>query len=330
MHPSPSPASALVVVVGSFNQDHVWRSERFPQPGETRLGRFSCGPGGKGFNQAVACARQGAATAFIGALGCDALGDAAAALAEREGLQARWQRVSGEATGTAAILLDGQGQNLIVVGPGANAALSPEHVRAQAGLIGAARVLVSQHEVNPAATLEAMRLARAAGVLTLHNPAPMLEKAVCAPLLRLTDVLTPNESEFAALLAQRGIRIDPQQLATLADEALHALCRQLGVPTVVLTMGAAGAFLSLAEAAQQDGAPTFLRQAAEAARVVDTTGAGDAFNGGLAAALALFPCAGVAAALRHAGRVATLAVESAGAASAMPTAASVRERFPPA
>lgn len=320
------PSTPQVVVVGSFNQDHVWRSERFPQPGETRLGRFSSGAGGKGFNQAVACVRQGAATAFIGALGCDGLGDAAAALAQAEGLQAHWQRIPDEATGSAAILLDGRGQNLIVVGPGANAALSPEHISAQAEVITAARALLTQHEVNPAATLEAMRLARAAGVLTVHNPAPVLEPALCAPLLRLTDVLTPNESEFAALLGQRGVRVDPERLAALSDDALHALCRQLGVPTVVLTLGAGGAFLSLAEAGQQGDSPAFVRQPAEAAKVVDTTGAGDAFNGGLTAALAAG--AVISDALRQAGRVATLAVEAAGAASAMPTAAMLRARFP--
>lgn len=318
--------TAQVVVVGSFNQDHVWRSERFPQPGETRLGRFSSGPGGKGFNQAVACVRQSAITAFIGALGCDALGEAAAALAQAEGLQAHWQRVADEATGSAAILLDGRGQNVIVVGPGANAALSPGHISAQAEVITAARVLLSQHEVNPAATLEAMRLARSAGVLTLHNPAPVLEPALGAPLLRLADVLTPNESEFAALLGQRGVRIDPERLVSLSDDALHALCRQLGVPTVVLTLGAGGAFLSRADVREPGDRPAFLRQPAEAAKVVDTTGAGDAFNGGLAAALA----AGVdlVRAVRQAGRVATLAVEAAGAAIAMPTAASVQARFP--
>ena len=128
-----------VVVVGSYNHDHVWRAAQFPVPGETRLGTFGSGPGGKGFNQAVAAVRQGARTAFVGALGEDAIGDGALALGTREGLEMRVERRSDAATGTAAILLDGSGQNMIVVGPGANAELSAEHVEAQASLIGTAR-----------------------------------------------------------------------------------------------------------------------------------------------------------------------------------------------
>src|SRR5687767_11939322 len=192
---------ADVVVVGSYNHDHVWRTPQFPRPGETRLGTFTSGPGGKGFNQAVAAARQGARTAFIGALGEDAIGDAMLTLGAQEGLELRVERHADAATGTAAILLDGGGQNLIVVGPGANARLSVAHVEAQASLIGTARVLLTQHEVNPAATQRAVDLARASGTLTVHNPAPPLadEDGV---LLQRVDVLTPNETEFAHLLAR--------------------------------------------------------------------------------------------------------------------------------
>ncbi len=322
----PRPAAPHVVIVGSFNQDHVWRSERFPQPGETRLGRFSAGPGGKGFNQAIACVRQGAATAFVGALGRDALGDAALALAGSEGLQAHCERVAGEATGTAAILLDGVGQNMIVVGPGANLALSLAHVETQRALIEGARVLVTQHEVALDATAAAMHIARAAGVTTLHNPAPVVA-AGGADLLALADVLTPNESEFAALLAARGVAVDAHALAALADAELHALCRRLGVPTVVVTLGAAGVFVSHADGALRGDAAAHYRHAAEQVRVVDTTGAGDAFSGGLAAALAMAPAAPFAQAVRSAGRVAGLAVETAGAALAMPRAEAVRARF---
>lgn len=325
----PSPRSAAaphVVIVGSFNQDHVWRSARFPQPGETRLGRFSCGPGGKGFNQAIACVRQGVATAFVGALGRDALGDSALALAESEGLRARCERVEGEATGTAAILLDGAGQNMIVVGPGANLALSAAYIEAQRALIEGARVLVTQHEVALDATAAALRIARAAGVTTLHNPAPVLAEGA-DDLLALADLLTPNESEFAALLAARGFAVDANALASLADAELHALGRRLGVPTVVVTLGAAGVFVSHADGALRGDAASHYRHAAESVRVVDTTGAGDAFSGALAAALAMAPEAPFAQAVRSAGRVAGLAVETAGAALAIPRAEAVRARF---
>lgn len=318
---------ADVVVVGSYNHDHVWRTPQFPVPGETRLGEFSSGPGGKGFNQAVAAARQGARTAFIAALGTDAIGDGALALALQEGIDARIERHLEAATGTAAILLDENGQNLIVVGPGANLRLTPDHVEAQASLIGTARVLVTQHEVNPGATRRALELARAAGTLTLHNPAPPLADDDGAMLDRI-DILTPNETEFAHLLARFAQHsVDPDEIAGLDDASLHALCRRLSVPTLVLTLGAHGAFVSH-ESEDARGDPTFFyRIAAEAATAIDTTGAGDAFTGALAAALALAPDRPFHAAVRYANRVAALAVEQPGAASAMPRRAAVHSRF---
>ena len=304
-----------LVVVGSFNQDHVWRTARFPIPGETRLGVFACGPGGKGFNQAIAAARLGAQTHFIAALGSDALGDEAAALAEREGLRAHWQICADHATGTAAILLDGRGQNLIVVGPGANSALSPAHIDACASTLQTARVVLTQQEVNPAATRRALEIARAAGAICIHNPAPASAEA---PPDALIDVLTPNESEFALCLQQRlAHSISADAIVQASDAELQGLCRRLGIPTVLITLGAQGVFVS-----QPDGCA---RIAAESATVRDTTGAGDAFNGALAAALA--DGMELHAAVRQANRVAGLKVERAGAALAMPTLNDVHARF---
>jgi ribokinase len=318
---------ADVVVVGSYNHDHVWRTPRFPVPGETRLGLFFSGPGGKGFNQAVAAARQRVPTAFVAALGQDPIGDGALALAQLERIEARIERHAEIATGTAAILLDEQGQNLIVVGPGANGALSVAHVEAQASLIGTARVLMTQHEVAPAATRRALELARAAGTLTLHNPAPPLADEN-GGLLDRVDILTPNETEFAHLLERRGeARIDADTLGTLSDADLHALCRRLFVPTVVLTLGARGAFVSHDEDDTRGDASECYRIAAERVTPLDTTGAGDAFSGGLAAALCFAHRTPFAGAVRHANRVAALAVEQAGAAAAMPTLDAVRARF---
>lgn len=318
---------ADVVVVGSYNHDHVWRTPQFPVPGETRLGDFTSGPGGKGFNQAVSAARQGARTAFVVALGDDAIGDLALALAAREGIDAQPERHAGIASGTAAILVDAAGQNLIVVGPGANQALTVAHVDAQAGLIGTARVLLTQHEVAPEATRHALELARASGTLTLHNPAPPLP-GERGELFDRIDILTPNESEFAHLLACCArLAIDPQALATLPDAELHLLCRRLQVPTVVLTLGAHGVFVSHEDDDLRGDAASCYRVAAETARVVDTTGAGDAFSGALAAALAAETAAPFRAAVVRANRVAALSVERAGAAVAMPSRAEVDARF---
>lgn len=310
--------TARVVVVGSYNQDFVWVTERFNAPGETQLGRFSTGPGGKGSNQAIAAARQGAEVVLIGALGRDAMGDIAAALAERERIDARWERHDGIATGSAAILIDGSGQNMIVVGAGANAALTVTHVEAQRDAIAGARVLLTQHEVNPVATRRALELAGAAGVLRVHNPAPATARAAAAPLA-LIDVLTPNETELVHLLSlECDTTVAADAITTLDDTTLHALCSRLPVPTIVVTLGAAGAFVSRADEAAG------YRVGAERAKVLDTTGAGDAFSGGLAAALA--EGMALVAAARHANCVAALKVERAGAAAAMPTREEVRMR----
>jgi ribokinase len=316
-----------VVVVGSYNHDHVWRTPQFPLPGETRLGRFTSGPGGKGFNQAMAAARQGARTAFVAALGEDAIGEGALALGTREGIQMRVERHGDAATGTAAILVDDTGQNLIVVGPGANLRLTAGHVEAQANLIGTARVLITQHEVAPEATRRALELARASGTLTLHNPAPPLA-ADDGDLLDRIDILTPNESEFAHLLRRcAAVDVDPAGIAARSDEELHGLCRRLGAPTLVLTLGARGVFVSHAGDDARGDAAMHYRLAAEEVRARDTTGAGDAFNGALAAALCRLAGRPFAAAVRAANRAAGLSVEQDGAALAMPTLDAALARF---
>lgn len=316
-----------VAVVGSYNQDMVWRCARFPVPGETRLGSFDTGPGGKGFNQAIACLRQGVATHFIGALGDDALARGMRELALAEGLALHCETHAELATGTAAILVEDSGQNLIVVGPGANAALSVVHVEAQAATIRAARVLVTQHEVHYPAALAAQRIARAAGVLCLHNPAPPVD-AADLELVDGADLITPNETEFVHLLRLRGIEPPAADaVATLEDARLHALCRQLHAGTVVVTLGARGAFVSHAEGRLHADAQACYRSPGEAVRAIDTTGAGDAFTGALAAALAQSPEGALAGSIRQAGRVAALSTERRGAALAIPRSPEVEARF---
>lgn len=318
---------ARVVVVGSYNQDMVWRTPRFPVPGETRLGAFDTGPGGKGFNQAIACARQGVATHFIGALGDDAIARGMRELALSEGLALHCETHAELATGTAAILVEDSGQNLIVVGPGANAALSVAHITAQAAVIRAARVLVTQHEVSYAASLAAQKIARTAGVLCLHNPAPPVD-ARDLELVDGADLITPNETEFVQLLKLRGLEAPAADaLATLGDEALHALCRALHAGTVVITLGGHGAFVSHAADTLRGDAQPHYRSAPERVQPIDTTGAGDAFSGALAAALANAPDAPFAEAVRAAGRVAALSTERRGAALAIPHQNEVVQRF---
>lgn len=310
-----------VVVVGSYNHDLVWEVDALPAPGETRSGlAFRAGPGGKGFNQAVAAARAGAATTFIAALGDDALAAEARTLAGREGIDGRFQTVANAATGTAGILVDAQGRNSIVVALGANARLSVAHVEAQAAAFRDAAVVLAPLESPLDAVLAALRLGRSAGARTILNPAP-LPVAPEVALLADVDLLTPNETEAAGLLARlAGVPVDAEALRGLADEALAALCARLPVPAVLLTLGSAGAFLAPGARADGAGVPVRVaRQPAAAVRAIDTTGAGDAFNGALAAAWAARPDEGPGAFLPFACAFAGRSTERRGAAAAMPT-----------
>ncbi|MFZ5505546.1 MAG: ribokinase [Pseudomonadota bacterium] len=325
---TPAPRHPQVVVVGSFNVDHVWRSDALPQPGATHSGDYASGPGGKGFNQATAAARSGADTAFLCALGEDAGGQLARALATADAIDLRDQR-SAAPTGTAGIFVDAQGRNSIVVGPGANAALDPDFVAGHADAIAAATATLVQLESPLEAIAAALRLAREAGRVAILNPAPA-NVALPRDLLALADILTPNETECAGLFARHlGERVDGDDIASLDSPRLHGLCRDL-LPggTVVVTLGAAGCFVSHADGALRGDDSAWYRLPAESASAVDTTGAGDAFNGALAAALALRPDAPFAAHLRHAHRYAALSTERHGAAAAMPTAEALAARFP--
>ena len=318
---------ASVVVAGSFNVDHVWTCVALPRPGETLAGEYRTGPGGKGFNQAMAAARAGARTAFVCALGDDAGAQLARALAAGDDIDLREAR-SVAPTGTAGIYVDREGRNSIVIGPGANATLSASFIDTQAALLAQARVVLAQLESPTGAVLRALDLARAAGATTLLNPAPA--NAPCgAELLAAADVLTPNETEFAALLdAHAGVQVDPAAVARADDATLHAWCRRLHAHgTVVVTLGAEGCFVSHGSDLRGDAQPC-QRAAAEHVDVVDTTGAGDAFNGALAASLALAPALRFAAHVRFANRYAALSTEQAGAASTMPRRADVERRFP--
>ncbi len=313
------PLSApAVVVVGSYVQDLTWRCAAFPCAGQTTLGIFATGPGGKGSNQAVAAGRAGANTRFVGAVGADAFAAVAERFYAENKIAARFVRKPKHATGTAAILVDDAGQNEIVVALGANEALAPRDL--PAALFAGAKLVVTQFEISMATAAHVLRSGRRAGAVTVLNPAPM--RADFDPaLLEDTDILVPNETEFVALVNRLGLA--PKQsargavayteaaLAAERREVLQALCRRLGPPVVVVTLGERGCFVS-----QAAGGVHF---PAHTVKVVDTTGAGDAFVGGFAAGYVKH-AGDLLAAVRQGQAVAALSVTKPGTASSMPTA----------
>lgn len=316
---------ARVLVVGSFNVDHVWRVASLPAHGATLSGSYATGPGGKGFNQAVAARRAGAQTRFVCALGDDVGAQLARALCSGDdiGLHAA---VVTDPTGTAGIYVDVQGRNCIVIGPGANAALAPGFVAGALGDVRAGDVVLAQLESPLDAVAQALDAGRAGGATALLNPAPA-NVAIDETMLVRADILTPNETEFAALAGRHvGERIEAEAVASLDQPRLHALCREL-LPhgSVIVTLGASGCFVSHADTALRgDTAPCY-RVSAEPAQAVDTTGAGDAFNGALAASLAQRPALAFIEHVRFASRYAARSTEQAGAALAMPHLSALAE-----
>lgn len=307
-----------VAIIGSFNIDHVWSLPTLPRLGETLAGTYHTGPGGKGFNQATAAARAGASTAFVCALGTDSGGGLARSLAAADGIDLRAANADAP-TGTAGIYVDHQGRNSIVFGPGANAALTAGFVRDQADALADAAVVLAQLESPAEAVMAGFRIAHDAGVLTVLNPAPA-DAALPADLLALSDLITPNESEFCAQLQrQHGVMLAADAVAALGDAALHAHCRKL-LPrgSVIITLGAAGCVVSHREDRLHGDERAFYRVPAARAQAVDTTGAGDAFNGALVASIARLPGQAFAGHVAFATRYAARATERTGAADAMP------------
>jgi ribokinase len=265
-------ANNRVTVMGSYVADLAFRIDRLPTWGETRMGQsFQLGPGGKGSNQAVAAARAGANVSFISKLGPDPFGEIARTLYRDEKIDTQYIFASPNPTGAAAILIDAlRGENAIIVVPGACFELTPAEVDQATVLIAASSIFVAQLEL-PLATVEhGLRLAHTQGVPTILNPAPAT--TLSASIYPLCDYLTPNETEASALT---GIAV--ADLASAEEAASFFLA--VGVRNVILTLGARGALIKNA---------TLTRHipAVDAGPVVETTGAGDAFNGGLATALA--------------------------------------------
>lgn len=317
-----------VIIVGSYVQDHVWLTDDFPQPGETRRARgFSSGPGGKGFNQAIACVRQGGHALFMGAIGNDALGQSARDYAIAEGLACEWLVVDGVPTGAAGIVVNAAGANQIMVNLAANERLSAEFLQSNAAHLAGARVLLVQLENNLDAVRCALDIAGGHELLRMLNPAPM-HAGIDAALLARCDLITPNETEFAQLLERiPGVHMAAVQVAATPDELLHAHCRKLGVPTCLITLGSSGCFVSHDPGTLRGDDQSHYRLPAEIVQVFDTTGAGDAFSGALAASLSDARDRPFRESVLHANRVAALSTEKAGAAVAIPSRPQVTERF---
>ena len=291
-----------VVVVASVNVDLVVTVERLPLPGETVTGgRFARHHGGKGGNQAVAAARLGADTAFVGAVGGDAFGREARAALDAEGIDLRGLvTLEDQPTGVALILVEAGGENSIAVAGGANAAVTPQLVAQlfDALSVRPGDVVLVGHEIPTAATHEALRLARAAGAATILNPAPAY--GLNASVLALADVVTPNRGELAVLADDDGPAAGPIAMTLIAGSSGRS---------VLVSLGANGALLVGEGGTMPIPVPSV--------EVVDTVGAGDTLNGALAAGLA----AGLALpdAARRAVLAASLAVTMEGAREGMPT-----------
>lgn len=257
-----------VAVVGSYNHALTMTVDAIPDPGETVLGHtFEEGVGGKGSNQAIAAARLGADATFIGRLGDDRFAEAAVELWADNDVRALVERDSTVHTGVGFVIVAEDGENAITVAPGANTELDVADVRRQADVIGAADVVLSQLETETEPVVATGELAAERDSTFVLNPAPARE--LPGHLFQLADVVTPNEAE-ARVLAGADASADPADLA--------ARIRELGAATVVLTLGGDGALVLTEDGLTRiDPVPV---------DVVDTTGAGDAFNAGLAVALA--------------------------------------------
>jgi ribokinase len=295
--------SQRVTILGVFVADTAYRADRQPKMGETILGNsFILGPGGKGSNQSVAAARAGADVSFITKLGEDAFAEMALKTWEKAGVKPAVTRDPSSYTGAAYIFIEeATGNNAIIVAPGAAATISPADIEARRDLIAGSKVFITQLEQPIPAAKRALEIARQAGVVTILNPAP------AAPLddeiFRLCDYVTPNETEAEALT---GMPVSTEAEARAAGEALLAK----GVGTAIITLGEKGALIHGKGVSQI--VPAF-----KVGKVLDTTGAGDAFNGGFAAALArgMSPLEAV----RFGCAVASISVTRPGTAPAMPS-----------
>jgi ribokinase len=292
-----------IVILGVFVADTAYRASRQPRMGETILGTsFKLGPGGKGSNQAVAAGRLGADVTFVTRLGLDPFAVMARQTWAQAGVKSAVIETPDSYTGAAYIFVEEMtGNNAIIVSPGAAMLISPTDIEASAGLIGSAAVFVTQLEQPIDAAIRALEIACAAGVTTILNPAPAAK--LPDRIYALCDYVTPNETEAEELT---GVKVSSVEDARRAADRLLAE----GVDAVIVTLGDKGALLHTADRSDHVAA-------IDAGPVIETTGAGDAFNGGLAVGLSrgLDPLEAV----RFACAVAGISVTRLGTAPSMPT-----------
>ncbi|MCG6883126.1 MAG: ribokinase [Silicimonas sp.] len=291
-----------IAILGVFVADTAYRADRAPKIGETILGNsFALGPGGKGSNQAVAAARAGGDVHFISKLGRDVFADMAFGIWKDAGVRPAVQQPDDASTGAAYIFIEeATGNNAIIICPGAGGTISPADVEAEGDLIGSASVFITQLEQPLDAAIRALEIARKGGATTILNPAPAA--ALPDNIYPLCDYVTPNESEAEALT---GIAVTDPASAETAARALLAK----GAGAALITLGENGALLATVGG-------SWHVPAISAGPVVETTGAGDAFNGGFAVALA----EGMSneAAVRFAAATAGISVTRPGTAPSMP------------
>jgi len=293
-----------IVVIGSANMDLVLPVERLARAGETISGGdLALFPGGKGANQACAVGKLGGRAAMIGFVGNDAFGAKLTASLDRAGVDTSGLGISDRPTGCACIYVLPDGENSIVISPGANATVLPENVLSKLDLLHEGMYLLSQLEIPIATVTVALARAKAAGATTILDPAPV--RALSSELLRNVDFLTPNQSEAAALLGDPDLEIRGFGEALRAAERLLAL----GPAAAVLKLGSLGCYIAAGKVRAM--VPGFEVSA------VDTTAAGDIFNGAFAVALA--EGADVLEAARFANAAAAISVTRPGAQSSIPS-----------
>ncbi|ELY2671229.1 ribokinase [Cronobacter sakazakii] len=294
-------SAGQLVVLGSINADHILNLEAFPAPGETVTGsQYQVAFGGKGANQAVAAGRSGADIAFIACVGEDDIGERIRQQLSRDNIDvAPVSAVAGESTGVALIFVNGEGENVIGIHAGANAALTPERVNEQREKIANARALLMQLESPVESVIAAARIAHENQTTVILNPAPA--RALSDELLALVDIITPNETEAEKLT---GVKVVDDDSAAQAAAVLH----QKGIETVIITLGSRGVWLSVNGEGQR--VPGFRVKA------VDTIAAGDTFNGALMTAL--LEGTPMLEAIRFAHAAAAIAVTRPGAQPSVP------------
>lgn len=293
-----------VVVLGSLNVDRILQMDRVPEPGETlALNNQDMAGGGKGANQAIAAARSGAQTSFIGRVGADENGKFMLQQLVNSGVTTDLVAVDeGAGTGQAFVMVEKSGENRILIYGGANAQLSATDVKKAQTQIAAADLMVAQLETPVETTQFAFQMAKELGVKTILNPAPAVAK-LPAELLKNTDVITPNETEVEILT---GIAVTDEAAMLKAAQRLH----DLGVATVIITLGSKGVFYD--DGAQHGIVPAFKVQA------VDTTAAGDTFLGALSSELNP-DLSNLKTAIEYGNKASSLAVQKMGAQPSIPT-----------